>query len=371
MEDKTPRKKQIIDDDNLDPRSFSALSLRFLEWMRIRNYSAFTVEAYRTYLDYFIVFCNERAILRPSEVTKPILESYQRHLFYYRKANGLPLSFRSQHARIVPIKSFFKWLARQNFLLVNPAAEVEPPRTEHRLPKAVLTATEAEKVINQPNIKEPLGLRDRAILEVFYSTGIRRRELLSLCLVDLDFERGTVMVRQGKGRKDRLIPIGERAALWTLRYLNEVRSAFVVEPDEGFLFLMNTGEAFTPDRLSRLVADYVTSAQIGKTGACHLFRHTMATLMLENGADIRFIQQMLGHAEISSTQIYTQVSIGQLKEIHSATHPAKMQRVKAAGKIDEDNDVIEELKELSEAAKSIDVLFSTLAAEADDELGSM
>ncbi len=187
-------------------------------------------------------------------------------------------------------------------------------------------AGEADRVLNQANVADPLGVRDRAMLETFYSTGMRRMELLSLKLYDLDIERGTVMIRLGKGKKDRMIPIGSRALAWIDKYVIEARPTLVREPDDGTLFLSNLNEAFTPNRLTQLVREYVDAAQLGKRGACHLFRHTMATLMLENGADIRFIQQMLGHAELSTTQIYTQVSIRKLKEIHSLTHPARLEK---------------------------------------------
>jgi integrase/recombinase XerD len=133
------------------------------------------------------------------------------------------------------------------------------------------------------------------------------------------------MIRLGKGKKDRMIPIGSRALAWIDKYVVEVRPTLVREPDDGTLFLSNLNEAFTRNRLTQMVREYVDAASLGKRGACHLFRHTMATLMLENGADIRFIQQMLGHAELSTTQIYTQVSIRKLKEIHSLTHPARLE----------------------------------------------
>jgi integrase/recombinase XerD len=149
-------------------------------------------------------------------------------------------------------------------------------------------------------------------------------ELINLTLHAIDEERGTVMIRQGKGAKDRMIPIGERAIKWVRRYLEEVRPSFVREPDSGTLFLTNLFEPFTPNRLTQLVREYIKAADLGKQGSCHLLRHTCATLMLENGADTRFIQQQLGHAELSTTQIYTQVSIRKLKEIHTATHPAKL-----------------------------------------------
>ncbi|MFT7625723.1 MAG: hypothetical protein ACI9WU_004914 [Myxococcota bacterium] len=142
---------------------------------------------------------------------------------------------------------------------------------------------------------ERIGLRDRAILEVFYSTGIRRQVMCRLAVVEIDFERHTLFVREGKGRKDRMIPIGERALAWVLKYLDGVRPQLVLGDDDGTLFLTENGESITPNRMTQLVRDHVASAEIGKTGSCHVFRHTMATLMLEGGADIRFIQQMLGH----------------------------------------------------------------------------
>ena len=151
-------------------------------------------------------------------------------------------------------------------------------------------------------------------------------EVVNLKLYDMDVDRGTLMVRQGKGKKDRMVPIGKRAIGWIEKYITEVRPRLVVDPNNVTLFLTHLGDDFTTNRLTQLVREYVDAADIGKRGSCHLFRHTMATLMLENGADIRFIQAMLGHAKLETTQIYTQVSIRKLKEIHEATHPAKMNR---------------------------------------------
>jgi integrase/recombinase XerD len=155
---------------------------------------------------------------------------------------GKPLSFSSQIARLVPVRGFFKWLTRQNVLLWNPASEIELPKQEKRLPKHVLTADEAEAVMLVPNVVDAIGLRDRAILETLYSTGIRRMEVIDLTVFDLDQERGTLMVRQGKGKKDRMVPIGERAIAWLARYLNDARPQLVLPPDPGTLFLTQEGE---------------------------------------------------------------------------------------------------------------------------------
>jgi integrase/recombinase XerD len=349
-----------------DPQGLAAYVLKYLEWLQVHNYAAPTVQNRQSYLGTFVAWCAERGLVTPREITKPILERYQRSLYILRKANGEPLTFRAQHARLIPVRAFFKWCAKQNYLLYNPASEIELPRLEHRLPKHVLTKSEAEQVLQQPDTSESMGLRDRAILETFYSTGMRRSELMGLGLFDLDRERGTVMIRQGKGKKDRMIPIGERAVAWIDRYQTRVRPELVVERGNVTLFLTQAGEAFTPDRLTQLVRGYVNAANCGKTGSCHLLRHTMATLMLENGADIRYIQAMLGHAELSTTQIYTQVSIRKLKEIHSATHPAKVRSARVQADSGDANESTVAVGSPTPAPTVNDVL-ATLAAEADDE----
>ncbi len=303
---------------------------KHLDYIRTRNYSEITIKSRRIHIRFFLRWCSERGITEPIEVTRTVLEAYQRHVFHYRKKNGGPLAFTGQQDRLVPLRVWFKWMARSHHILHNPASELEMPRIGFRLPKAVLTAIEAEQILAQPKIREPLGLRDRAILEMFYSTGMRRIELSNIKLWDLDAERGTVMIRQGKGRKDRFIPLGDRSALWVHKYIMDARPHLVAEPDEGTVFLSNAGEPLALDYLTELVRGYVEASGIEKRGACHMFRHTMATLMLEGGADIRFIQAMLGHAKLETTQIYTHVAIRQLQEIHRATHPANLERDKHA-----------------------------------------
>jgi integrase/recombinase XerD len=148
-------------------------------------------------------------------------------------------------------------------------------------------------------------------------------EVVGLRIYDLDHDRGTLIVRQGKGRKDRTVPIGERALAWIDKYLREVRPTHLAGDSAGeILFLTHLGEPFLPDHMTTLVREYVDAADIGKKGACHLWRHTAATLLHDAGADIRFIQAFLGHAKLTETEIYTQVSIRQLKAIHSPCHPS-------------------------------------------------
>lgn len=341
-----------------DPQGMLVYREKFFEWMAIKNYSLNTIRTRREYLGYFIDWCYQRGVVRPSHVTKPILERYQKHLFHHRKKNGDPLSNSSQCARLTPIKAFFKWLTKENHILYNPASELELPRLEKRLPKAILSESEVETVLNQTDTTTANGIRDRALLETLYSTGIRRLELIHLAVHDIDVERGTLMVRQGKGKKDRMLPIGDRAVAWIDKYLAEVRPDMVTAESGQTLFLSAVGKPYIPNRLTAMVRGYIDAAKLNKRGSCHLFRHSMATHMLEHGADIRFIQAMLGHANMDTTQIYTQVSIKKLKEVHTLTHPAKLKR--RIGEALPEND--EEA-----AVPTAEDLFAALAREAIED----
>jgi integrase/recombinase XerD len=215
----------------------------------------------------------------------------------------------------------------------------------------------------------PVGMRDRTMMEVLYATGMRRMELARLALGDIDAERGVVMIVEGKGGKDRLIPMGERALHWVDRYLQEARPQLAWNQTEATVFLGREGHPMNPMWLSTTVARYVERAQLGKKGGCHLFRHTMATLMLEGGADIRFIQAMLGHAELSTTQIYTQVAIRQLQKVHASTHPGAALRRKAGQEAAQgaQNGVDIPTQPDAPETSPVDALLAALAAEAQDE----
>lgn len=311
-----------------DPDSLAAWMLRYLEWMAVTNYAETTVASRKIDLHLFNEWCLTRSLGKPNEITKPILERFQRYLYHYRKPNGKPLGFHRQSVLLQGIKGFFKWLAQNNHILYNPASELILPKVPKQLPKDILTTDEVEAILNQADLSSPFGVRDRAIMEVLYSTGIRRSELINLTIYNVSESRGTLFIDQGKGRKDRVVPIGERALAWLNKYLEEVREELLVDPNVTTLFITYQGNGFHPNKLTAVIRDYIKQADIGKSGSCHIFRHTMATQMLENGADVRFIQEMLGHASLDTTQRYTHVSISKLKEIHVATHPgAKLQKV--------------------------------------------
>ncbi len=316
-----PSAKQL-DPYPIDHNGITPYLNRFLEGSRALGLSPRTVDIRQRMLKRFIHWCDERNLDKPQDITRQILERYRRFLYHYRKKDGEPISFATQQQRLSPIKAFFKWLTKENYILYNPASEMELPRVHRRLPKHILTNEEVGRIVNQTMLHGDLGIRDRAIIETLYSTGIRRSELINLKLYDVDTRNGTLMVREGKGKKDRMVPLGQRACLWINKYTEDIRPGLAMEPDEGSLFLHEFGEAFHKNRLTDLVKKYIEQAGIDKPGACHIFRHTMATLMLDNGADIRHIQAMLGHSQLSTTEIYTQVSIRKLKEVHALTHPA-------------------------------------------------
>ncbi len=214
----------------------------------------------------------------------------------------------------------------------NPAANIELPKEEKRLPAAFLSLEEVERLINQADVTTKIGIRDRAILEVLYSTAMRRSEVMRLEQFDLDRTRRLIVIRQGKGKKDRVVPIGVRALDWLEKYLREGRQWLadghgsklrLKRTETPRIFLNNAGRPFHLGPLSAMVRTYLVAAGIDKPGACHILRHTAATLMLENGADLRSLQTLLGHESLNTTQIYTHITIERLRQVHDQTHPAK------------------------------------------------
>ena len=304
-----------------DVRGLLAAMRRYLEHRAVVGTPDSALHLLERYLRDFMDWCEQRGVTHPQQVSRAVLERYQRHLHHYRKKDGQPLSLVSQKTKLAPLRGMFKWLARQGEIAVNPAAELEMPRKVHSLPRAVLTVAEAERVLAMPALDTLMGLRDRAMLEVLYATGVRRMELVRICVDDIDRERGLLQVRQGKGRKDRLVPLGERALYWVEQYQQQVRPRLEFDSNVRELFLGQEGHPLSMNQVGYRVGEYVRAAKLGKTGGCHLWRHTMATLMLEGGADLRYIQAMLGHSNLSTTQIYTHVAVGRLQQVHALSHP--------------------------------------------------
>ncbi len=308
----------------------------FLDWSAVHGFRPQGVNLRGKALKRFVAWADERSLTQLTDITLPILERYQAYLFHYQQPNGKPLSFTSQQLLLVPLRGFFKWAARERHMLYNPASELMLPRKTRTLPRYVLSIDQVDSLLRETDITHPAGIRDRAMLEVLYATAVRRTEMAHLRLPDWNRNAGTLRVHEGKGGKDRVVPLGERAEAWLTKYVDDVRPQLVIDDTDYTLFITDYGEPFSKNRLGDLVRRYLDWAGITVPGSCHLLRHACATHMLENGADIRFIQVLLGHADINSTQIYTQVSINKLKEIHAATHPGRLSHRRAAAPADAD-----------------------------------
>jgi integrase/recombinase XerD len=306
--------------DRSHPESMALWRDAYLESLMARNYSENTLESRRDAFRVFLTWAAERELTRATQITRPILEAYQRWLSKYTKADGKRLGWSTQLSRLSSIKDWFRWLTKRDVILHNPASELEMPRQEKRLPGAALSASQLAALMALPNVADPLGLRDRAMLETLYSTGMRRAEVCHLELPDFNAERRTIHVRRGKGKKDRMVPVGEQAVQWIEKYLTHARPRLCLDTRTQAVFLTGYGGPFNPDVLSRYVSKWMREA--GVPGSCHTLRHTCATHMLDGGADIRFIQQLLGHESLETTAIYTEVSIRQLQDVHRRCHPS-------------------------------------------------
>ncbi len=243
-------------------------------------------------------------------------------LHHYRSPRGdKPLVINTQIARLGCIKRFFAWLCRQGIIPANPAADLDLPRKQTRALPKTLTPEEITQLLALPDATDPFGLRDRTMLELLYATGIRRTELSQLDIGDYDPSSHTLTIRRGKGGKFRMLPVGDRAAAWLATFLRESRPLFDHLPNETAFFLSGYGSRITPAYLGNWIKKLLARCGIDKPGSCHLFRHTCATDMHRGGADIRYVQEMLGHARLETTQIYTHVNIEALREIHTRCHP--------------------------------------------------
>lgn len=221
--------------------------------------------------------------------------------------------------RLAALKAFYQFLVREKRIKTDPTANLESPKLEKRLPR-VLTVSEVERLLAQPDSSQPAGLRDRAMLELLYATGIRVSELVSLNIEDVNLETGYIRCT-GKGSKERIVPLGSLAIQWVQEYLQSGRPKLVKDRDEKALFVNHHGNRLTRQGFWKIVKKYAEDARIDKEITPHTLRHSFATHLLENGADLRSVQEMLGHADISTTQIYTHVTKGRLKEVYARAHP--------------------------------------------------
>jgi integrase/recombinase XerD len=299
---------------------------RYFLSLRLLNWSKETVDRRSFSIGTFITWFRDRGIDCVTEITSETIEAYRRSLYHHRnKRSGKPIKFCTQASYLSAIRHWLAWLHDEGWTKSNPAENLQLPKEEQRLPSSYLKLEEIETVIHSIDLTTPSGLRDRAIFETFYSTAMRRGKLITLKIDDINRDSGLVTLHQAKGRKDRVVPIGQRALDWIEKYERDARPSLLADPTD-VLFITTLGNSFHPNNLTALVRSYLTAAGIKKRGACHMIRHTTATLMLEGGADLRSLQTLLGHESLNTTQIYTHVTIQRLREVHDRTHPGAKDR---------------------------------------------
>lgn len=314
----------------------SALFSGFSAECRRRAWSEGTIVAYRTRLDRFSAWLSEAepTISDVTAITRATLSAFHQHLYEHVTKKGKPYQPTTRKDFLVALKSFFAWCQKEGIVLADPALFLEYPKEPVTLPRSIATLKEMRRLLREPDLATFVGLRDRAMLELLYTSGVRNTECRKLGVNDLDLARGYATVRAGKGGKDRVVPIGKSAVHYLTLYLAKARPRLAAAsggPDAGVLFLSRWGLPLSVAAVASIVQRYTQRAGIIKHLTPHALRHTCATLMLEGHADIRYIQEMLGHKSLKSTQRYTRVEIGDLKKVHERCHPREKEARRLAG----------------------------------------
>jgi integrase/recombinase XerD len=278
-----------------------------------RGLSKNTLESYKRDLARFFEYLKSRHIASIDNVTRQIITSFM----LSEKDRGI--SSNSISRELACLKTFFKFLVRENKIKEDVTSVIESPKLWKKLP-STLNLEEVESLLKAPNVKDLMGARDKACLELMYATGMRVSELINLKMDDVNMEVGFVRCF-GKGNKERIVPFGKKAREGIIRYIDKARSAFLKKKVSNFLFLTRLGKPMSRQTFWKTVKKYASEAGIKKDITPHSLRHSFATHILERGADLRIVQEMLGHADISTTQIYTHVSKDRLKSIHHKFHP--------------------------------------------------
>jgi len=273
-----------------------------------------TLESYRRDLRKFAEWLEWKRQVSVIEATHADIQGFLAHLVNAEKAKATSTS-----RAISSLKRLFRYLLRQNKVSADPTLQISMPKLPRSLPKS-LTEQDVEVLLAAPDVQTPLGLRDRAMLEVLYATGLRVSELVTLNVAQVSLDMGVVRV-MGKGSKERLVPLGEEALDWIRRYLAQGRSVLLAGKLSDALFVTHRGEGMTRQMFWYLIKKHAQQGGLHKPLSPHTLRHAFATHLLNHGADLRVVQLLLGHADISTTQIYTHVARERLKQLHHQHHP--------------------------------------------------
>jgi integrase/recombinase XerD len=296
--------------------SFTEALVGLLAELRLKGYSPKTADNYADQLKRFGEWLDDALAADLRRVSRADIDTYQRYV------QTEPIGVETKALRLRAVKRLFDHLTASGQLLFHPADHVVELRRKDRLPRSVLTVKQVEQLLAAPDTGAPLGTRDRALLEVLYGTGIRVGELELVRLADVDLAGQTLHIRCGKGDKERVVPLGKAACEWLRRYLEGVRPTLARRrPFERALFLVQTGRPLVQTQIRAILRGYQRRCHLRKPVTPHALRHACATHLLQAGADIRLIQELLGHTRLDSTAIYTRVAPSDLKAVHARYHP--------------------------------------------------
>ena len=292
----------------------------------IKNNSQRTIETYLNELKRFIKFIesNYSSIKELHQITGKVVNDYSSYLICYKDKKGKQYSNQTKKLKLIVLKVFFSFLLKNDYIIQNPAKNIELPRDEITLPKNILSQAEITEILNVPDTRTPIGLRNKAVIEILYSSAIRTSELADLKINDIDYKEQTVIIRKGKGGKMRIVPLTMYALEYTRLYIEKARKFMLKgnSKDEGYLFLTTRGKPFNRSTVNKCVIHQVMNhVNIQKHVTAYTFRHSTASHLVKSKVDIRFIQELLGHSNLQTTQKYTHLNMEDLKKMHQLHHP--------------------------------------------------
>jgi integrase/recombinase XerD len=297
---------------------FDAQVASFIEALKVRGYSSVTLASYRGSLGPFFIHLQKAGIEDLREVSRTTLHEYQSWLQRQDYTGWTIL------ARLQAVRRFFDFLEASQIILLSPCVGLDAPKVPYRLPKAVLTVEEAKRLLETPDSETSTGLRNRAILEVFYSSGIRLQEMTRLTTGDLDTRNGFLRVNRGKCAKDRVVPLGRSASEWVQRYVSQVRAKWSTPSSTHSALWLSSRPPHGPlksQAIEVMVRQYGRQVGLSKTVTPHVWRHTCASQLVAHGANVAYVQRLLGHSSLRTTQIYVRTSIPEVKSMHAQAHP--------------------------------------------------
>ncbi|MCP4723226.1 MAG: tyrosine-type recombinase/integrase [Desulfobacteraceae bacterium] len=294
--------------------------------LKVRNLAKRTIINTCWRLSKFTAWLIKNSIFTIDNITRDAIRSYQVELYQVINAKGRQNSVGYQNGMLSAVKQFTRFLHERDYIVSDPARHIQYAKTPKMLPRGILTPSEARRIIHAPDIKTVIGYRDRVILEVLYTSGIRKKEINNLTLNDVDYHDGFLRINNGKGSKDRIVPLGRIACRYLENYIKSVRPDLIKDPYNNHLFLSLRGTRLSKNMVWELVKKHAKKARIKKNVHPHTFRHTCATAMLKNKADLNTIRKILGHRSLNTTQIYTHLNITDLKTVHKQCHPREKDR---------------------------------------------